>query len=102
MKSNIDKLDVDKLVPVPVDLNKLSSYILKNNVVKRDVGNTKFRNIKDKILDITNLANNTTLNAKINKVVNLFFLCYLSEYITEYIQVIFETFKVFTNNYLYF
>ena len=102
MKSNIDKLDVDKLVPVPVDLNKLSSYVLKNNVVKKDVGNTKFRNIKDKILDITNLATNTTLNAKINKIVNLFFLCYLSEYITEYIQVIFETFRVFTNNYLYF
>ena len=102
MKSNIDKLDVDKLVPVPVDLNKLSSYVLKNNVVKKDVGNTKFRNIKDKILDITNLATNTTLNAKISKIVNLFFLCYLSEYITEYIQVIFETFKVFTNNYLYF
>ena len=66
MKSNIDKRDVDKLVPVPVDLNKLSSYVLKNNVVKRDVGNTKFRNIKDKILDITNLATNTTLYVKIN------------------------------------
>ena len=102
MKSNIDKLDVDKLVPVPVDLNKLSSYVLKNNVVKKDVGNTKFRNIKDKILDITNLATNTTLNTKISNIVNLFFLCYLSEYITEYIQVIFETFRVFTNNYLYF
>ena len=29
----VDKLDIDKLVPVPVDLNKLS-YVVKNDVVK--------------------------------------------------------------------
>ena len=27
LKSNIDKLDIDKLVPVPVDLSKLSDLV---------------------------------------------------------------------------
>ena len=34
LKSKVDKLDVDKLVPVPVDLSKLS-HAVKNNVVKK-------------------------------------------------------------------
>ena len=34
LKSKIDKLDVDKLVPVPVDLIKLSD-VVKNDVVKK-------------------------------------------------------------------
>ena len=33
MKSKLGKLDVDKLVPVPVDLSKLSD-VVKNDVVK--------------------------------------------------------------------
>ena len=33
LKTEIDKLDIDKLVPVPVDLSKLSD-VVKNNVVK--------------------------------------------------------------------
>ena len=32
LKSKVDKLDVDKLVPVPVDLSKLSDAV-KNNFV---------------------------------------------------------------------
>ena len=36
MKLKIDKLDFDKLVPVLVDLSKLSD-ILENDVVKKDV-----------------------------------------------------------------
>ena len=66
-KSKVDKLDVDKLVPVPVDLSKLSD-VLKNDVVKNDVYNAKIKNIEDKIPDITKLAANTTFNAKINEV----------------------------------
>ena len=62
LKSKIDKLDVDKLVPVPVDLSKLSDTV-KNDVVKKDVYNAKIKYIEDKILDITNLATNTNLNA---------------------------------------
>ena len=57
LKSKVDKLDVDKLLPVPVDLRKL-----------RYVYNAKIKNIEDKIPDITNLATKTTLNAKTNKV----------------------------------
>ena len=62
LKGRVDKLDVDKLVPALVDLNKLSDA-LKNDVVKKDVYNAKIKNIEDKIPDITNLATNTTLNA---------------------------------------
>ena len=69
MKSKVDKLDVDKFVPVPVDLSKLSD-VVKNDVVKRDVYNAKIKIIEDKVHDITNLATTTALNAKINEVKN--------------------------------
>ena len=36
LKSEVDKLDIDKLVPVPVDLSKLSN-VVKNDVVTKDV-----------------------------------------------------------------
>ena len=67
LKIKVDKLDLDKLVPVPVDLSKLSD-VVKNDVVKRDVCHAKITNIEDKIPDITNLATKTTFNAKINEV----------------------------------
>ena len=38
LKTEVDKLDTDKLVPVPVDLSKLSD-LEKNYVVKKDVYN---------------------------------------------------------------
>ena len=53
MKSKVDKLDVDKLVPVSVDLSKLSD-VVKNYVVTEDVYNAKIKDIEDKIPD-TNL-----------------------------------------------
>ena len=66
MKSKVNKLDVDKSVPVPVDLSRLSD-VVKIDVVKKDAYNAKIKNIEDKTPDITNLATNTTLNAKINE-----------------------------------
>ena len=69
LKSKVDKLDVDKLVPVPVDLSKLGD-VVKNNVVKKDVYNAKIKNVEDKIPDNTKLASNTTLKAKTNEVPN--------------------------------
>ena len=36
LKAEVDKLDIDKLVPVPGDLSKLSN-VVKNNVVKNAV-----------------------------------------------------------------
>ena len=69
LKSKVDKLAVDKLVPVPVDLSKLSDAV-KNDVVKKDLYKAKIKNIEDEMPDITNLATNTILNAKINVVKN--------------------------------
>ena len=34
LKTEVDKFDIDKLVPVPVDLSKLSN-VVKNDVVKK-------------------------------------------------------------------
>ena len=66
MKSKVDKLDDNKLLPVYVGLCKLSDTV--KNDVKKDVHNTKIKNIEDKIPDTTNLATNITLNVKINEV----------------------------------
>ena len=35
-RAEVDKLDTDKLIPVPVDLSKLSD-VVKNDVVKKTV-----------------------------------------------------------------
>ena len=67
MKSKADKLNVDELVPVLVYSNKLSD-VVQIDIVKKDVYNTKIKNIEEKIPDIANLASNTTLNGKVNKV----------------------------------
>ena len=68
LKSKVNKLDVDKLVAVSVDLSKLNDLV-KNDVVKKDACNAKIKDIEDKIADITELAT-TTLNAKINEAKN--------------------------------
>ena len=47
-KNSVDKLDVDKKVPVPVDLSKLSDLV-KNDVVKKDI------KLRSKILKINYL-----------------------------------------------
>ena len=35
LKTEVNKLDIDKLVPVPVDLNKLSN-VVKHGVIKKN------------------------------------------------------------------
>ena len=35
LKTEVDKLDIDKLVPVPIDLSKLSN-VVKSDVVKKN------------------------------------------------------------------
>ena len=67
MKNKVGKFDVDKLIPVPVDLSKLSNAV-KNDVFKKDVYIAKTKNTEDKIPDMAYWATKTTLNAKINKV----------------------------------
>ena len=47
LKTEVDKLDIDKLVPVPTDLSKLSN-VVKNDVVKKTIYDklvTKVNNI---------------------------------------------------------
>ena len=48
LKSNLDKLDVDKLVPVPVDLSKPSDVV--KNDVKQNVYNNQIKKLKMKYL----------------------------------------------------
>ena len=61
MKSKVDKLDVDKLVPVPVDLSKLND-VVKNGAVKKNMYNAEIKHTciiqRSRIPDITNLATN--------------------------------------------
>ena len=52
----MDKLDVDILVPVPVDLSKLNDAV-KNYVVKKDVYNAEIKNIEDIIAAFTAVEN---------------------------------------------
>ena len=67
LTNKVDKLDADNLVLVIVDLIKLSNLV-KNDVVKREVYNSKIKTIEEKVPDITNLATNASLNAKIKEV----------------------------------
>ena len=67
LKNKVDKLDIDKLIPVPVDLSKLRN-VVKNEVAKNTESNANIKNIKDEILDISTLATKTNLNTKINEV----------------------------------
>ena len=88
LKTEVDKLDIDKLVPVPFDLSKLSDLV-KNDVVKKAVYDrlvAKVDNIdtsgfvlktmydrdkseiENKILDTSGLVKKTDYNAKITEI----------------------------------
>ena len=67
LKSKVDKLHIDKLVPLFVDLCKLSN-VVENEIVKKTEYNAKIKNFEDKIPDITNLGTKTILSGKINEV----------------------------------
>ena len=72
LESKVDKLDVDILLPVPVDWSKFSDTV-KNDVVKKDPYNAKIKNTEDEKPYITNLATNTIFNDNINKIKNEIF-----------------------------
>ena len=63
LESKVDNLDVDKIVPAPVDISKVSDLV--KNVVKKDVYNVKIKKIEDKIPGNTNLATNASVIAKL-------------------------------------
>ena len=67
LKTEVDKLNIDKLVPVPVGLSKLSD-VVKNDIVKKNDCNAKLAEIENKIPDISNLANKNALNTVENKI----------------------------------
>ena len=88
LKTEVDKLDIDKLVPAPVDLSKLSDLV-KNDVVKKTVYDklvtkvnsidtsafvlkTKYdtgkSEIENQIADTTALVKKTDCNAKITEI----------------------------------
>ena len=88
LKTEVDKLDIDKLVPVPVDLSKLSD-VVKNNVVKKteynellaEVNNidtsgfalktkcnTDKSELENKIPDTSSLAKKTDYNTGITEI----------------------------------
>ena len=88
LKTEVDKLDIDKLVPVPTDLSKLSN-VVKNDVVKKADYNklvTKVDNIdtsgfvlktkydtdkselENKIPDTSGLVKKTDYNTKITDI----------------------------------
>ena len=61
LKSEVDKLDVDKLKPVPIDLSKLSD-VVKNDFVKK----TDYNKIVTKVDNIvtSDLVKKTDCNTK--------------------------------------
>ena len=78
LESKVDILDIRKLETTPVDLSKINN-VVKNNVVKKDVYNPNIKNIEDKIPDITNLATKTTVISKIHEVkVQMLSITYLT------------------------
>ena len=52
LKTEVDKIDADKLKTVPVDLAQLSN-VVNNNVVKKDDYNTKVTSIESQIAGLT-------------------------------------------------
>ena len=67
LKSEVDKIDVDKLKTTPTELGKLSN-VVKNDIVKKTDYNTKVTSIEDQIAGVTkntidNLADITKLKA---------------------------------------
>ena len=70
LKSKIDESDVDKLVPIPVDLSK-ESDVVKNDVVKKTEYNELVKKVNNiKTTGTTVLVKKTGCNTKINEIEN--------------------------------
>ena len=90
LKTEVDRLDIDKLATVPVDLSKLSN-VVKNDVAKKTVYdklvakvdnidtsdfvlktnlNTKFTGLENKIPNTSGLVRKTDYNTKITEIEN--------------------------------
>ena len=90
LKTKVDKLDIDKLAPVPTDLSTLSN-VIKNDVVKKNdydklvtkvsaintsrfVSKTRYdtdkSEVENKIPDTSGLVKKTNYNTKITEIEN--------------------------------
>ena len=67
LKTEVDKLDIDKLVPIPNDLSKLSN-VVKNDVVKK----TEYNKLVTKVnnIDTSDFVLKTNCNTKITELEN--------------------------------
>ena len=108
LKTEVDKLDIDKLVPVPVDLSKLSDIVKHdvkkivfdqlvakvNNIDKTElekkisevtdfVKEAKLTELENKIPDISNLATKVALNTVENKIPSVSSLVKKTDYNTK-------------------
>ena len=107
LKTEVDKLDIDKLASLPVDLSKLSD-IVKNDVVKKTVYdklvakvnnidtsdfvlktkyNTDKTELENKIPDISNLATKTALTTVENKIPSVSSLVKKTDYNTKITEI---------------
>ena len=86
LKTEVGKLYINKLVPVPVSLSKLSD-IVKNDVIKKTDYNAKITEIENKIPDISNLATKTALNTVENKIPDSSALLDKADYNTEITKI---------------
>ena len=69
LKTEGARLDIHKLVPVPVDLSKLSD-VVKHDVIKKTDYNAEIIETENKIPDISNLATKNALDTVENKIPN--------------------------------
>ena len=82
LKAEVDKLHIDKLVPIPTDLSKVSN-VVENDVVKKTDYNVKITEIENKNPDISNLATKTALTAVENKIPDTRVLIKKTDYNTK-------------------
>ena len=64
LKTEVDKLDIDKLATVPVDLSKLSN-VVKNDVVKKAVYDKLVAKVNN--IDTNNFVLKTIFNTKFTR-----------------------------------
>ena len=88
LKSKVNKLGVDKLVVVPVDLSKLSDKVKHLATTTTTTAfNAKINEVKNKIPNITNLATTTALIAVENIIPNVSNLVKKTDYDTKISEI---------------
>ena len=86
LKTEVDRLDINKLAAAPADLSKLIDAV-KNDIVKKTDYNAKISDIEGKIPDISNLATKTSLNTVKSKILDTSGLGKKTDYNTEITKI---------------